>query len=223
MSIGLLINSCCPNEDWINQALDSAEGFDEILLYVDFCDNKAKNIRLDKVHCPLKIFVSADHKGITEGYEFLVNNSSTEWVCLFGDDDYFHKENLNKAITFVSNSTFRADVINFKCFQVKDDDASEIFGAEKFNMSELLLENLIPCSSFIRKDVLQTFGFGGKVAQDWSLWLKVMDKGYQFCYFPLPVYYHRVRENSSHRKVCAKYALTDEMVRSLVWKEVFDK
>jgi len=217
--ISLAISSYCPKIKWLIAALESATGFDEIVLYCRgggdrFADNinfetRDGGIIKDEVSFePTKKILDeyiASHpdKNIRfytdtverMGYaamNYVVDLARGEWVMPFSDDDRFIHQNLFTATLRIRNGQYDdADVV-FSQVTVNDNSSWGI-GTDQFSIHQLKVDNLVPFSSFVKKESF--FKAGGYLKEDpildWGLWLRMKMMGMTFKYFEKPIYDYR--------------------------------
>lgn len=192
--ITLVCTSLNPDEALLNKMLNSAKLFDDIKLYV----------------IPPYIY-----RSIPDAYNLLIEETKTEWICCFCDDDYFYADGLFKMIHEVHKG-IDADVAHFK-FRISghrplQDARSWIFG-EEYNLCEKkpitleLLEkhNRLPAGSFFRKSAwLKAGKFQGDKMHDWDLWKRMVQNNCIFKYYDYLVYNLVRRENSAWCKQNSK-------------------
>lgn len=187
--------------------IDSAEGFDEILIHIN-----GYNVR--KYGSDKELVSHVEHKqnlSICRSYNALIEAwTDNEWICCFCDDDYFYPEGLSKIIYEIRRGNARdCEVAHFK-FHISGyvplQDKRCWFGKKEYDLCEKkeitpkLLEkhNRLPAGSFFRKRAWEMVGgFHGDKCHDWDLWKRMAQKGIEFKYFDYLVYNHVRRENSA--------------------------
>ena len=223
--VTLIITSLNPDEKKLNRLLESAYGFDKIVLHID-----VNTKIMPKVNNHFVTFVhNEQHLTIPEAYNWMVKNFvETEWVCCFCDDDYFEKEGLYQMITAIENGeghdcevcTFNTFVTGFLPWRDKKSVLVEAINRwvspflMKHNIEikarrwygyqgnitekQMLRDSYTPAGSFFRKSAWDKVGgMTGEIAHDWIVWLKMVRSGFRFKYFPYIVYTYERRENSS--------------------------
>lgn len=200
--ITLVCTSLNPDEILLHRMLNSAKGFDEILLHID---SKAIPHWL-----PSNSFLMIHnvHLSIPDAYNLLIKQIETEWVCCFCDDDFFYSQGLKSMINEIHKG-ITADVAHFN-FRISghrpiQDIRSWFFGkeyilSEKKKITPKLLKkhNRLPAGSFFRKSAWEKVGgFQGDKFHDWNLWLRMTEAGCKFKYFDYLVYEFHRRENSA--------------------------
>jgi glycosyltransferase involved in cell wall biosynthesis len=188
MKFSVYISSLNPNPEYLKQSLASCADFDEILLKVSY-----------------QPFETADSS--TKRGEQLVSISDGDWLCPFADDDYFHRENLRKLFEFIKTEVEPdVDIVHFPCYQVPVRNGKDMI--EEINLwgtgqadDSIFEESRMSAHTFFTRRVWDKIGLNlGDYAQDWVLVMRAYVRGYKFKYFPLPISYHRVRENSDFRR-----------------------
>ena len=111
--VTLICTTWNPNAELLNKMLQSARGFDEIVLHID-CDTKNyPDIDGGLLNCPFRLEVNHEHLGIGQAYNMLIERTATEWICCMCDDDYFDKAELDVALTYLKNDVIKEDVLHF--------------------------------------------------------------------------------------------------------------
>ena len=193
--ITLIVTSWNPNEALLNKMLQSAKGFDEVVLHIDSETEKYPHVDVLAMHDPLRLETYDQHLGVGDAYNLLINRTSTEWVCCMCDDDYFDAEGLAKAIALLDTTS--EDVIHFPV-HVFGDCAPHVWGANHVTKESLERNNRIPAASFFRKTAWEKAGgFKGDIYHDWVLWLRMLKAGCTFKYLDSCVYHFQLRQNSA--------------------------
>ena len=199
--ITLICTSLGQNPKLCRKMLDSAKGFDEIILHT----NTRSIVRLNHYEEHETPF----HLPIPNAYNRIIETLvETEWVCCFCDDDYFYPEGLAKMIAEIHKGCY-AGIAHYKYkisgYRPPQDLRSWILGStydlcEKQYITEDLLKkhNRLPAGSFFRKDVWKAIGgFKGDKCHDHNFWLRAAQFGFTFKYYDHLVYNHVRRENSA--------------------------
>lgn len=242
--ISLALSSYCPKIKWLIAALESATGFDEIVLY---CrgggDRFADNINFDTRDNGLisaeasfeptkkildEYIASHPDKNIRfytdtverMGYaamNYVVDLARGEWVMPFSDDDRFIHENLFTATLRIRNGQYDDYDVVFSHVTVND---NETWGGRSgdFDIDFLKSGNFIPFSSFIKKDSFFRAGgyLGGDPILDWGLWLRMKMLGMTFKYFERPIYDYRFTQQATLNVMNGKYGDMANMRRILI-------
>lgn len=209
--ITLVCTSLNPDERLLNKMLQSAIGFDEVILHIDpFSKYYDYFINYPKSGSPIRRYFSSTHLDIAQAYNTLISQADDGWICCFCDDDYFFPE-LSQMIDEVHKG-IDADVAHFQ-FRVSGhrpfkDLRSWVKGSiyylwEDKPITVKLLEkhNRLPAGSFFRKSAWEKVGgFQGDKCHDWDLWKRMVKAGCTFKYFPYLVYDYVRREGSSWQK-----------------------
>lgn len=213
MKISLAINSKNPRPEWLKQCLDSAQDFDEIILYLDGVNTGDESIAREFGR---KIIVVGDGKerSIVEGFNYAVSKTTGDWICSFCDDDYFITGNLQSLIRTISTGEYdNADVIYFR---VSLSNCGE-WGTSNVTIGEMLGQNQIPHGSFFRRSVHSELGgYQTECCTDWDFWLRALIKGYRFRYFPNPVYVFRTGHESAYKRHLKEYGGFEAMKRKVM-------
>jgi len=201
--ITLVCTSTGENLGLLEKMLDSTykEGclFDNLIVHIN-----GKSIRSYN-----KFGIFEEKLSIPDAYNYLIKNIvDTEWVCCFGDDDYFYPEGLSKMIAEIRKGCY-AGIAHYKYkisgYRPPQDLRSWVLGStydlcEKQYITEDLLKkhNRLPAGSFFRKDVWKAIGgFKGDKCHDHDFWLRASQFGFTFKYFDHLVYNHVRRPNSA--------------------------
>lgn len=201
--ITLVCTSLNPDETLLNKMIESAKGFDSIIVHID---GEGFRFPLDSLG---RTPSYSNRMSIPKAYNLIIDELvNTEWICCFCDDDYFYTDGLFQMIHEVHKG-IDADVAHFK-FHISghrpiQDARSWIFG-EEYNLCEKqpitpkLLEkhNRLPAGSFFRKSAWEKVnGFRGDKFHDWDLWKRMTKNNCTFKYFDYLVYNLVRRENSA--------------------------
>lgn len=210
--ITMVCSSLNPDMNLLNKMIESAKGFDEIILHIDI---KSK-LQVDPERwLPVKIVIHYQHLSIPEAYNWMINEYvDTEWVCCFCDDDYFYPEALSQMVDQIHIGNARdCEIAHFK-FHVSGYMPPQdirgmyhkVFGNGEYDLCEKkritpeLLEthNRLPAASFFRKNAWEKVGgFQGDKCHDWDLWKRMAEAGCKFKYFDHNVYNFVRRKNSA--------------------------
>lgn len=206
--ITLVCTSLNPNEKLLSKMLESAEGFDEIILHIDPLTSNHWQIQPIKSGSPLRRYYSSTPLKIADAYNNLISQAEDGWICCFCDDDYFYPEGLSKMIEEIRKGCY-AGIAHYKYrisgYRPPQDLRSWILGntyelCEKQYITEDLLKkhNRLPAGSFFRKDVWKAIGgFKGNKFHDHDFWLRAAQFGFTFKYYDILVYNHVRRQNSA--------------------------
>ena len=195
--VTLICTTWNPKPELLNKMLQSARGFDEIVLHVDIETKEYPHVDVLKLNCPLRIEDHNEHLDVGQAYNMLIERTKTEWVCCMCDDDYFDKGELAAALEIVKNAGSEVDVMHFPV-HVFGDVAYHRWGTPEVLMEAMKKSNQIPAGAFFRKSAWEkSGGFAGEVYHDWILWLKMLKAGCNFKYFDGCVYWFQVRPGSA--------------------------
>lgn len=194
MKTSLVINSKNPNIQWLNQAIDSANGFDEIVLYID---GKLKSQVISVLSKEVKVVSDGKERNIGQGLNFAISQASGDWICPFCDDDYFHPEGLENALKLANDDVLNEyDVIH----GLVSLDNGGMWGASQVTIHALQGCNIIPFSSFYRREVFNELkGYSETVGayNDWNFWLRAVKAGFRFKFLNAPLYHFRQGHESA--------------------------
>jgi len=205
----LVINSKNPVREWLVQALDTAKGFDEIVLYIDGAGKK--DIESLDIEFGKNVVVLFDEKKRTlkEGYNFAASMAKGEWIVIFCDDDYFYPDEIDRLNNEIKDGKFdEFDVIVPKVMTI-----GGVWGSSSdFTLEQIKNNNLIPSSSFVRKEKFDMLG-GYKVDScgDWNLWIRAKAANLKFCFLNSVVYFFR----QNHR-----VSFTDKSISELGFENI---
>jgi glycosyltransferase involved in cell wall biosynthesis len=200
-TISLCMTTNNPNKELLAKALNSAVGFDEIILHIN---NVPINTDLGIHFGPnIKVIWHPDNLTAAEGFNFCINAATSEWICCFCDDDFFHEQNLAELLTRFRNNNIEADIVQFPCYVGNDDIDWRIWGNRWATNNGMREGNMIPFSSFYKK-ILWTMveGYTNLPFNDWVFWLRVLRQGAMVTLHEKPIYYFRqgVEERLSDRE-----------------------
>jgi len=211
MKISLVINTKNPKLEWLKQAIESAQGFDEKVLYFD---GQIADEGLNKEYYGIKYLGDGQSRTIPEGFNHAIKQSNGNWICPFCDDDYFNSSHLEELLQEIRTGKFDdAGIIHFP---IHTEGGS--WGSAEVN-DNIMISNMIPFSSFIRREVFEMLGGYRedlKVYHDWNFWLRAYKAKVVFKFFSLPIYTFRMgHDSASHRQIneVGGQQIAAEMVR----------
>lgn len=178
--ISLAINSKNPRLDWFNQLLESAQGFDETLIFID-----------------------GNGTSIKDGFNQIIKATRGDWVCSFCDDDFFHVEHLGELLSDIRGGKYdEVDVIHFPVY-VGDNERCMQWGAiGTFSIEQIKEQNMIPHGCFFRREVFDKLeGYRVDCYADWNFWRRAKESGLRFKGFVKPVYFFRQSERSATKQM----------------------
>lgn len=186
----LVMGSFNPREEWITRALESCEGFLEVILVDDGSDTPIRGaIRHDT------------NKGFYEARNTGTRAARGEWIATLDDDDYFDAKGLAGLHEFIK--TTDADIVHFPIRTVGN---QTLWGTDSPTIDKFKVNNCIPSGSWYRKSVFEAIGgFQYEPAEDWDFWMRAMKRGFRFRHFPEPVYWHRVHSGSKWAKASHRF------------------
>ena len=184
MKISLCVTSHNPNLSLLYKMLDSAIGFDEKIIHIE---------SREKASCTA-----------AQGFNKVIAAATSEFICPFCDDDFFHTNNLKELLTWFHNTNIKEDIIRFPIF-----GGNENFGWQEWLHPEptyegLRKQNLLPFSCFYRKSLWDRVeGYDDLRFCDWGFWLKAYKQGVTVHTWPKPIYYFRngVEERLSDKEM----------------------
>lgn len=230
-TVSLAIASYNPKMTWLFEMLESIKDFDEVVLYCrgdkdrfldgrvtkdktqagdlgenyDFTERKAQIDRFIEQHPEKRIRFLTDtvaREG-SSALNYVINQTSGDWVMPFSDDDKFHTENLRGCIRKIKNGDYSdSDIVH----SIVTVNGNESWGSTWFTLENLRTTNQLPFSSFYRRVVFNELG--GYVEEptiDWGFWIRAMMLGFKFGYYDKPIYDYRFINQSTMPHVLNKY------------------
>lgn len=242
--ISLAISSYCPKLKWLIEALDSATGFDEIVLYCRgggdrFADNLdydtrdsgkiRQDVSFDETRKALEDYIAKhEEKNIrfytddiertgNDAMNYAVGLIKGEWVIPFSDDDRFIHENIFTVLLRIRNGQYDGVDVVFSSVTVND-NGSWGGGNGDFHIDTLRDGNFIPFSSFVKKESFFKAGgyLKGDPIADWGLWLRMKMLGMTFKYFERPIYDYRFTNQANLNIMGGKYGDMGNMRKMLI-------
>ena len=179
--ISLAVNARDPNYEWLAQCLKSAKGFDETLLFID-----------------------GGHLDIVQGFNFVVAQTTGDWICSFCCDDYFIEDNLLEILDLMRSGAFDSwDVVHFP---VRLNNGSTWGNVKNVTPARLRNENCLPHGSFFKYKVFHSIeGYRTEAATDWNFWLRAANNGMKFHYWDKPIYHFRKTSTGAYHRQLKKY------------------
>lgn len=179
--ISLIICTYNPDPVLLKRALDSAQGFDEIIIIDDGSD------------IPVEGAIRIEHAGLGNARNVGISQAKGDIIALLDDDDYLTEP--ERMINFVNN--FDSDIWHFT-IQVED---GNVWGSQSVETIEQ--EDCIPGTSWFKKSVWEKVGgYKNIVAEDWVFWCEAKKKSCIFTYVPIIFYNYSLRADSlSHKNM----------------------
>jgi len=186
----------------LKRAIDSVYGlnFDEIVLVND---NSKSNFDLNNYinkllqnYSKIKYIHNLENKGVAEAKNTGIRNSTSDWVTILDDDDYYNKNICNSIKQFIMDNK-DADIIHHTIQTKHFNNEIVDYGKKSFTLEELKNENCIPGSSFIKKSIWEKLnGFKNIPWEDWYFWIEAKENGFNFIYYP-EIFYFREEQFQS--------------------------
>lgn len=188
----LVINSKNPKAVWLEQCIESAQAFDEIVLYIDGEKYSSLSNR-SKV-----VFVGdGKERNIGQGLNYAIAQATGNWICPFCDDDYFHKDALDKLIHNLKLGLYNTHDIVHGTVSL---DNGGTWGSSKVSLEAILASNLVPFGSFYKREVFERLkGYSETVGayNDWNFWIRAAKENFKFKFFDMPLYHFRQGHESA--------------------------
>jgi glycosyltransferase involved in cell wall biosynthesis len=186
-----------PKADWFERALDSANDlFDEIVIVDDGSDANLASMICPPMISRIKIVRHKVNKGFWAARNTGIECAHGDIICSLDDDDYFERDAVVALKKFVRDNS-DGDIFHF--ILRKFNQAIGLHG-QGTKVEHLKMENSIPSQSWFKKSVWSELGGYKKVkAEDWNFWVRCLDAGKKFKYFPEVVYNLNVRNDSLSR------------------------
>jgi len=205
-SISLCCTSTGSNINILNKMLESAQGFDEVILHIN--GNKQSNESY-KFPNNVKFLDTPELLTAAEGFNFVISNASNLWVCPACDDDFFHSDKLSQLMSWFKTADLNGiDIIYFPIFCGNERDGYTEQALLTPTYDGLRKQNMLPFSCFYRKSLWDKIG-GYNINlpfSDWHFWLKALKSGVTLYRWNNPIYYFRtgIEERLSDRERKAK-------------------
>ena len=183
--ISLVICTYNPEKELLNKALDSAVGFDEVILVDD-----GSIVKIDKHPNVTKYLRIEQNSGLGNARNMGISVAKGDIIALLDDDDYFG--DLSEMFKFVKEND--SDIYHFT---IKCSDGST-WGQN--NVKTIEIEDCIPGTSWFKKKVWERNAYKSIVAEDWVFWCEAKRDGFKFTYVPSIFYNYLLRpESLSHQ------------------------
>lgn len=186
-SFSLVIGSYNPNKEWLQSAVDSAQGlFDEIILVDDGSTEPISGITgVGKI-------IRKENGGFYTARNAGIEQANGSIICSLDDDDLFIREAVLDMKAIANNNI--ADVYSF---EVKFFGDVDFTWNKEVKMQDIFKANQIPSGSWFRKDLWERIGgFQYHLAEDWDFWCRAWKANALFLHAPLEVYLHRAHADS---------------------------
>ena len=192
-TISLCITSNNPNLILLDKAINSAVGFDEIILHIN---NMPINTDINNLSAcwknKVKVIWHPDNLTAGEGFNFCINAATSDWICCFCDDDFFHEEHLHNLLSWFHNTNIEADIVQFPCYVGNDKIDWRVWGDKPVTYNGIRQGNMVPFSSFYRKTLWERVGgYENILFNDFHYWLKCFKIGATYTLWDKPIYYFR--------------------------------
>ena len=179
--ISLVICTYNPDPKLLKRAVESAKGFDEVIIVDDGSKNPVEGATI----------TMQENYGLATARNIGITYAKGDIIALLDDDDYFG--DLTEMFKFVKEND--SDIYHFT---IQCSDGSK-WGAD--NVGTIEQEDCIPGTSWFKKSVWEdTKGYVDLVAEDWIFWCKAKKLGKKFTYVPHIFYNYTIRpESLSHK------------------------
>jgi len=182
--ISLVVCTFNPDLDLLKRALDSAVGFDEVILVDD-----GSIIKIPRHKNVTKVLRIKENSGLGNARNMGVSVAKGDTIALLDDDDYFG--DLTGMFEFVKGE---GDIFHFT---IQCSDGNK-WGQN--NVETIEIEDCIPGTSWFKRRVWEQNPYKSIVAEDWVFWCEAKRDGFKFSYFPQIFYNYTLRpESLSHQ------------------------
>ena len=153
--------------------------------------DSAKPFEQQRIHID-RNGISGPSYTAAEGFNKVISEVKTEWVCCGCDDDFFHTDNLTELLTWFHNTEVKEDIIYFPIFCGNERDGWK----EQFLLTPtyegLRKQNMLPFSCFYRKGLWEKIGGYDNIQFcDWGFWMKALKVGATLYRWEKPISYFR--------------------------------
>ncbi|MDH3346552.1 MAG: glycosyltransferase [Desulfobulbaceae bacterium] len=195
---------CYNQGDFIDETVDSvlAQSFDdyEIIIVNDGSTDEATNDKLAAYDRPKTRVLVTDNHGLAGARNNGIAEALGEYILPLDSDDKIEKTYLEKAVGILDNNKDIGIVYS----------RARLFGAldsewilPEFSLDEMLIDNIIFCSAFFRRQDWETAGgydtsmvYGW---EDYDFWLSLLERGSIAYKIPEILFYYRITADSMVR------------------------
>jgi glycosyltransferase involved in cell wall biosynthesis len=193
-SVSIAIATFNPVKEWLQRALDSCAGVDEIIL----CNDGSAHFDSAEYRFPAGVRANVLHNeknvGSFKSYTIAVSRTTGEWISTPGDDDYFDAAAFPPLLARLKVT--EADIVYYPCRTFGKSET--IMGRHPTITYRMLRKrNRIYGGSFFRRRVWDFLeGYQLESSADWDFWLRAYKSGFVFEYFPLVCGHYRITDRS---------------------------
>lgn len=184
-SVALCINTHKPTNNEIQNCIQNTNNFDERLIYFN-------NESSQKDVFNFKVFMNIQNLSAADGFNFVIKQSLSEWICPFCIDDFF-ADNINDLLNQIHNNIYDDyDIIKCSCYCGNDVMKWKIIGDDKIENLSILIKqkNCIPFSSIYKRKVFDELGGYRNIPYcDWDFWYRAIQNQYKIINYITPTYY----------------------------------
>ncbi|MCI8484004.1 MAG: glycosyltransferase family 2 protein [Lachnospiraceae bacterium] len=188
----------------------STDGSSEILKAYAFRDRR------------IKIFTNRKNRKLAASLNRCIRAASGEYIARMDDDDYSHRERLAKQVAFLEQHPEYAFVGTAAARFDKNGIWGKSFGTAYPDLKQCYKKvQFIHPSVMMRSDLLREVGGytenkENERSQDYDLWCKFYQKGYQGCNLQETLFYYRESQRSIQKR--KKRYRIDFLKKQLRWR-----
>jgi len=161
----------------INSLLTQTHTVDEIIVVDDGSTDNTKDIQND---FPNIIYIYQNNRGVSAARNVGIQRAKNEWIAFLDSDDEWHKEKLQKQVTFHQNNpnilmSYTDEVWIRDGKKVKIPKKYRKIGKDAF-IENLSYCNIAPSSVMMHKKLFEKFGLFDeslRVCEDYDMWLRI--------------------------------------------------
>lgn len=203
------------HEQYIEQCIQSVIGQSYKNIEIIYLDNASSDNTyelgkklLEQSHIPFKIFQNKESKSISKNLNFLLDNSTGQFVSPLSTDDWFSPENIEKKVAFFSDNPDTGALFSNGWFYYENEKKSVLNDSSTFKRGNLFKEVLTHPDCLFYAGMMYNRSIFEKVGRwDENLLIEDVDMYIRICliapidYINEPlVYYRRSSESASKNK-----------------------
>jgi glycosyltransferase involved in cell wall biosynthesis len=161
---------------------------------------------LEQSHIPFKIFQNKESKSISKNLNFLLDNSTGQFVSPLSTDDWFSPENIEKKVTFFSDNPDTGALFSNGWVYYENEKKSVLNDSSTFKRGNLFKEVLTHPNCLFYAGVIYNRGIFEKVGKwDENLLIEDVDMYIRICliapidYINEPLVYYRRSSGSASK------------------------
>ena len=184
-------------EEAVSSVLGQTFGDYEIIVVNDGSTDPFTNALLDEYSPPRTRILHTENQGLSSARNTGITAAAGEYILPLDADDKIGSEYIEQAVRVMDE---QANMGIVYCEAAYFGGQTGFWELPKFEMSRMLVSNLIFCSAMFRKsDWERVGGYNPNMIygwEDWDLWLSILELGRKVHRIPRLLFYYRTNETS---------------------------